>query len=233
MTGPAQRGLRLVEGQAERSAGASPRLSDRVLAAAAGPAGSDRDRTLESSRRRAGARGERGGDPRPERGLAEAQEQLDAEVTRYRELFDLAPDGYLVTDTNGVILEVQPGGQRAARVPRRDFLYRKPVIVFVDASDRRAVLYRLHDASAARRRVVTFDAGFAPPNGRTFPASVHLTVGGAAEAGNPRVLWLVRDISRRTEAERALSASETRYRLIAESAADVVIATDSAVMSSG
>ena len=33
--------------------------------------------------------------------LAEAKRQLDLESARYRELFDLAPDGYLVTDTSG------------------------------------------------------------------------------------------------------------------------------------
>ena len=158
--------------------------------------------------------------------LAEAKKQLDLESARYRELFDLAPDGYLVTNTLGIILEANRAASELLGTPGH-FLDQKPVVVFVDAADRRLVLNHLHDAVARRHGpVVEFEARFAPPNHESFPASVHLTVGGAADPADPRVRWLVRDVSRRLEAERALVASETRYRLIAESAADVVIATD-------
>ena len=161
--------------------------------------------------------------------LAEAKKQLDVESARYRELFDLAPDGYLVTDTVGVILESNRAAAELLGTPGH-LLSQKPVVVFVDAADRRLVLNHLHDAVTGHHGpVVEFEARFSPPNHDSFPASVHLTVGGAvgaADPAGPRVRWLVRDISRRMEAERALVASETRYRLIAESAADVVIATD-------
>jgi len=163
--------------------------------------------------------------------LAEAKKQLDIESARYRELFDLAPDGYLVTDTVGVILESNGAASDMLGTPGH-FLNQKPVVVFVDAADRRLVLDHLHDAvSGDHGPVVEFEARFSPPSHESFPASVHLTVGGAsgaADAAGPRVRWLVRDVSRRMEAERALTASETRYRLIAESAADVVIASDGA-----
>ena len=161
--------------------------------------------------------------------LAEAKKQLDMESARYRELFDLAPDGYLVTDTVGVILESNRAASELLGTPSH-FLSRKPVVVFVDAADRRLVLDQLHDAVAGTHGpVLEFEARFAPPKHDSFPASVHLTVGGgsgAADPAGPRVRWLLRDISRRMAAERALIASEIRYRLIAESAADVVIATD-------
>ena len=163
--------------------------------------------------------------------LAEAKKQLDLESARYRELFDLAPDGYLVTDTLGVILESNRAASDMLGTPGH-FLNQKPVVVFVDAADRRLVLDHLHDAvSGYHGPVVEFEARFSPPSHKSFPASVHLTVGGAsgaADPAGPRVRWLLRDVSRRMEAERALTASETRYRLIAESAADVVIATDGA-----
>ena len=163
--------------------------------------------------------------------LAEAKKQLDLESARYRELFDLAPDGYLVTDTVGVILESNRAASEMLGTPGH-FLDQKPVVVFVDAADRRLVLSHLHDAVTGEHGpVVEFEARFSPPNHEAFPASVHLTVGGAAGAADsagPRVRWLLRDVSRRAEAERLLTASETRYRLIAESAADVVIATDGA-----
>ena len=47
-----------------------------------------------------------------------------------------------------------------------------------------------------------FEARFAPPDGAPFHAAVHLTVGGMANPGVPRVRWLVSDVSRRAEAER-------------------------------
>ena len=160
--------------------------------------------------------------------LAEAKRQLDLESARYRELFDLAPDGYLVTDTSGVILESNRAASDLLGSPGQ-FLAHKPVIVFVDATDRRQVLNQLHDAvTGPEGQVVEFEARFAPPDGAPFHAAVHLTVGGVANTAVPRVRWLVSDVSRRVEAERALAASETRYRLIAESAADVVIATEDA-----
>jgi PAS domain S-box-containing protein len=158
--------------------------------------------------------------------LAEAKKQLDVETGRYRELFDLAPDGYLVTDIAGIILESNRAACDLLGSPG-PFLSKKPVVVFVDAADRRLVLDHLHDAVRGREgQVLEFEATFAPPDHAPFPASVHLTVGGTADAGTPRVRWLVCDVSRRVAAERALLASEARYRLIAESAADVVIATD-------
>ena len=161
--------------------------------------------------------------------LVEAKKQLDVESARYRELFDLAPDGYLVTDTVGVILESNRAASELLGIPGH-FLNQKPLVVFVEAADRRVVLDHLHDAvTGDHGPVVEFEARFDPPDHDSFPASVHLTVGGAAgatDSADPRVRWLLRDISRRMAAEQALIASEIRYRLIAESAADVVIATD-------
>jgi len=158
--------------------------------------------------------------------LAEAKRLLDLESARYRELFDLAPDGYLVTDTSGMILESNRAASELLGSPDY-FLRHKPVVVFVDAPDRRLVLDQLHDAVTGREgEVVEFEARFAPPDGEPFDASVHLTVGGVTDPSAPHVRWLVSDVSRRVAAEQAQAASETRYRLIAESAADVVIATD-------
>ncbi len=160
--------------------------------------------------------------------LADTKRLLDIESARYRELFDLAPDGYLVTDTSGVILESNRAASELLGSPDH-FLRQKPLVVFVDAPDRRLVLNQLHDAVTGHEgQVMEFEARFAPPDGAPFHASVHLTVGGVTDPSAPRVRWLVSDVSRRVVAEQAQAASETRYRLIAESAADVVIATDGA-----
>jgi PAS domain S-box-containing protein len=158
--------------------------------------------------------------------LEQTQEQLDAQATRYVELFELAPDGYLVTDTNGVILESNRAASGLFGSPAR-FLYRKPVIVFVDGAERRLVLNHLHDAlTVSANRVVSFEADFAPPNGRAFPASVHVTASRSYGSDAVHVRWLIRDESTRVAAERALVESEARYRLIADSSSDVVLTTD-------
>jgi PAS domain S-box-containing protein len=157
--------------------------------------------------------------------LEQTQEQLDAQATRYLELFELAPDGYLVTDANGVILESNRAASGLLGSPAR-FLYRKPVIVFVDAMERRLVLNHLHDAQTASvNGVVSFEAAFAPPNGRPFPASVHLTASRSYGSEAMHVRWLIRDESKRVTVERALAESEAHYRLIADSSSDVVLTT--------
>jgi PAS domain S-box-containing protein len=158
--------------------------------------------------------------------LQQTQEQLDAQAIRYHELFELAPDGYLVTDTNGVIVESNRAASGLFGSPPR-FLYRKPVIVFVTAADRRLVLNNLQDALTVNaNRMVSFEADFAPPNGRAFPASVHVTASRSYGSDAVAVRWLIRDESTRVSAERALVESEARYRLIADSSSDVVLTTD-------
>ena len=51
--------------------------------------------------------------------LLTTRQQLDAERRRYRELFDLAPDAYLVTDPAGVILDANRAAAALLNVPQR------------------------------------------------------------------------------------------------------------------
>jgi PAS domain-containing protein len=46
--------------------------------------------------------------------LAAARLTAEAERQRYQEIFDFAPDGYLVTDADGIIQEAEPSGRRFA-----------------------------------------------------------------------------------------------------------------------
>lgn len=58
------------------------------------------------------------------------RQTLEEERCRYQELFDFAPDGYLVTDTEGIILDANSAATKLFNVSR-SLLIGKPLVVFV------------------------------------------------------------------------------------------------------
>ena len=64
------------------------------------------------------------------------RQQLERERQRYQELFEEAPDGYLVTNQQGFIEEVNWAAAALLNVPKQ-FLFGKPLSVFIAKSDRR------------------------------------------------------------------------------------------------
>ena len=65
-----------------------------------------------------------------------------AERQHYQELFDLATDGYLVTNPHGIIRESNPNAAKLLRV-RQDFLVGKPIILFMLKQERLSFYQRL------------------------------------------------------------------------------------------
>lgn len=59
---------------------------------------------------------------------------LDEEKHRYQDLFDFAPNAYLVTDTEGIILEDNISATKLFNVSR-PFLINSPLAVFVHHED--------------------------------------------------------------------------------------------------
>jgi PAS domain S-box-containing protein len=157
-----------------------------------------------------------------------AQSRIDIEAQRYRELFEDAPDGYIVTDENGIIVESNRATTELLGIDSR-LLLSKPLIVFVHSADRRVLLTALHEVQDGRgESVVDFEVRFAPLRGRAFAASVHAAASRVAPGVARTVRWLVRDVSRQVLTEEALADQEAHYRLLAASLANVVITTDRA-----
>jgi PAS domain S-box-containing protein len=75
--------------------------------------------------------------------LAEARQSVEAERDHYRELFELAPVAYLVTDRVGVIREAN---RRAASLlgVAQHFLVGRPLAMYVAAEDRQGLRDRLN-----------------------------------------------------------------------------------------
>jgi PAS domain S-box-containing protein len=78
--------------------------------------------------------------------LQEARALLDAERARYRELFEVAREGYLVTDAAGAIHESNHGAATLLNLPI-EYLIGKPLAAYVADEDRRD--FRIHLRRAA------------------------------------------------------------------------------------
>src|SRR5215217_7306866 len=81
--------------------------------------------------------------------LTTANAALDGERARYRGLFDFAPDGYVVTDDEGVVREANhAAADLLGRVARH--MPGKPLRVFVHPDDRPRLDALLADLAAGR-----------------------------------------------------------------------------------
>jgi len=138
--------------------------------------------------------------------LAHAREAAEAERQRYQELFDFAPDGYLVTDTEGTIREANRAAATLLNVSPK-FLQGKPLTPFF-AKEERSTFYRqLDQLQKNLQKVQDWQTIMRPRGGAPFPAALDIAV-----LRNPRgemvgLLWLLRDITARKQAEDRLHAS--------------------------
>nr|WP_242038645.1 ATP-binding protein [Chroococcidiopsis sp. [FACHB-1243]] len=131
--------------------------------------------------------------------LATACELVEAERQRYQELFEEAPDGYLVIDPQGTIREANSAATRLLNV-KQPFLIGKPLINYIPKSDRsafRSQLNWLHQLE----RVQDWEVRLMPR--RSLPFDAVLTVTTIRnQVGQPISLrWLLRDMTERQRAE--------------------------------
>ncbi|HEX7240781.1 MAG TPA: PAS domain-containing protein [Longimicrobiaceae bacterium] len=131
-------------------------------------------------------------------GMAASRGQLEAELQRYRDLFRLAPDPYLVTDADGVIREANAAASALLGV-REEALPGKPLVVFVPEEDRKAFRTQLPWLFETER-LTGWKLRLAPRNGA--PRAVEVTVcSERGTSGAPSGLrWTVRDAPAREEA---------------------------------
>jgi PAS domain S-box-containing protein len=129
--------------------------------------------------------------------LAAAHSQLDRERRRYEELFEFAPNAYLVTDQAGIVLQANQSAARLLRVPPR-FLPGKALAAFVATDDRP----RFRGLIAAvpcdgRSHLTSFK--LQPREGDLVEAELTYSATAPRQGQKALIRWMARDV---TEHER-------------------------------
>ena len=136
--------------------------------------------------------------------LLDSRVEVEAERRRCRDLFDLAPDAYLVTDLSGVVREAN----RAALIQLQidsHFLIGKPFFVFLPPEDRpgfRAEVAKLRDEPGTSE----FDVRLKPRRLPSFDASIRVAVVRDSWGQAIALRWTIRDVSARKRAEAKIQA---------------------------
>lgn len=147
-----------------------------------------------------------------------AQVTLETQCQRYQDLFEFAPDGYLVTDDKGIIREANCAAATLLNI-KQQFLIGKPLVVFIAESECHifcANLNKLQQMDWSRPLEVRLQ----PLKGIAFDCALTVATIRNSEGRLIALRWLLRDITEAKLAELALRESEERYALAARGAND-------------
>lgn len=151
--------------------------------------------------------------------VAAAYQAVTAEQRRWRDLFEFAPDAYVVTDMMGVVQDANQGAVDLLGTPQ-PLLLNEPFLKFVPKGQQRtflATLSRLQHTAHVREWEVLLQRA----DGVPFEAAVSVATVRDADERPVALRWLVRDITERKRMERELRGSEERFGMLAEHSDDV------------
>jgi PAS domain S-box-containing protein len=136
---------------------------------------------------------------------------LESERQQYQILFDLAPDGYLVTNTIGVIQDANPAVTRLFGMPTAHLLG-KPLAGFVDRADASRFHLFLHTLHTAPSAAPVWTGCFHPPCRHAFMGELTVAIRSEEAPHGQWYHWLLRDITTRVETEAALRTALTEQQ---------------------
>jgi PAS domain S-box-containing protein len=150
----------------------------------------------------------------PYKELLASRDAIDRERQKYFELFEFAPDACFLTDSHGIIREANLAASQLLGVPAQ-FLAGKTLPGFFDEPARKAYrrqLARLRGSERSDDREVQLR----PRNGPPADVSVSIARMTARDESPGDYRWVVRDISKRKQAENLVLTRERKAREEAE-----------------
>ncbi len=140
--------------------------------------------------------------------ISRSQQAITLERQRYHELFELAPDGYLVTDPQGFIQEANQTALTLLNTTQEE-IYGRPIDLFVVEEERTDFHLQMAHLRHALQES-SWEVRMAPQEGAPFYASIAVMPIRNLQNRLEAFHWMIRDVTERVEAE------QERERLLAQ-----------------
>jgi PAS domain S-box-containing protein len=136
--------------------------------------------------------------------------EYEAERSRYRELFDLNPDAYLVTGRTGIITEANLAASVLLGVPA-EYLPGKPLAVYVGLNDRPTLREAIQAMVILNQNELTIRIS---PRGAAVRTGFIRMAAIREEIGMPllAIRWVIRDITEARAAQEELASNREKLR---------------------
>ena len=148
-----------------------------------------------------------------------AQDELRASEGRFRTFVDHATDAFFLHGRGGTILDVNQQACESLGYTRAELVGMGPTEIDLDTDFRSAIAPRLSSGD-----VIAFDSRHRRKDGSSFPVEVRLRP--FTTDGRPFAVALVRDITQRKEAERALVENHSLLNAVVEGTSGPVFVKD-------
>jgi PAS domain S-box-containing protein len=136
--------------------------------------------------------------------LIASRQTVEAQRQHYQDLFELAPDGYLVTNSDGVIVEANQAAAHLLKISP-EHLLGKPLVVFVGGKDLQNFHTNLSQLLASDQ-VSRWEVEIQTRQGTRFPATFKVKAARDSSGQVVELLWLLQDITERKRYEAAFES---------------------------
>ena len=126
--------------------------------------------------------------------LIATRQELEQQRQRYQDLFEFAPEGYLVTDTLGVISQANHAIEIMLGV-RSDRLVGKPLIVFIPENERLSFQIQLNKLSL-NKNLLDWEINLKPRQGKSFSVEISIAMQKDNQGNVEGLLWSIRNLRR-------------------------------------
>ncbi|MGV0028033.1 sensor histidine kinase [Phormidesmis priestleyi] len=146
--------------------------------------------------------------------ILSAQHAIESERQRYRELFEFAPDGYLITDCYGTVREANRAAALLLNI-NSDRLLGKPIVSFVPEETRRTFRTILNELPVLNR-IQEWEVQLSAREKSRFEAAITVETVRNSRGEVSGLRWLIRDVTARKQAEEQLRQTQIQNMQLLE-----------------